>query len=120
MPDPYDEIILNNYIPNENGIVELDREILQYPFSKDLFLIYMNGKKISNDLIEDVSKNKIRIKSISDDDKINMKNITICKYIIPDKVLKELYSYGDDWSDAIDKLNDSDFHKLFVDLKKLV
>ena len=80
----------------------------------------MNGKKVSNDLIEDISKNKIRIKSISDDDKINMKNITICKYIIPDKVLKELYSYGDDWSDSVDKLNDSDFHKLFVDLKKLV
>lgn len=120
VPDPYDEIILNNYIPNENGVVELDKDILQYPFSKDLFLIYMNGKKISNDLIEDISKNKIRIKSISDDDKVNMKNITICKYIIPDKVLKELYSYGDDWSDAIDKLNDSDFHKLFVDLKKLV
>ena len=120
VPDPYDEITLTNYIPNENGIVELDKEILQYPFSKDLFLIFMNGKKVSNDLIYDVSKNKIRIKDISDEDIANMKNITICKYIIPDEILKEVYSYGDRWSDAIDSLSESDFHKLFVELNQIV
>ena len=80
----------------------------------------MNGKKVSNDLIEDISKNKIRIKNISNDDIINMDNICICKYIIPDKILKELYSYGDEWSNSINTLNDSDFYKLFVNLKELV
>ena len=120
VPDPFDEIILKDYIPNENGIIELDENILQYPFSKDLFLIFMNGKKVSNDLIEDISKNKIRIKNISNDDIINMDNICICKYIIPDKILKELYSYGDEWSNSINTLNDSDFYKLFVNLKELV
>lgn len=117
VPDPYDEIILRNYIPNENGVVELNREILQYPFSKDLFLVFMNGKKVPNDQIDDINMNKIRLKSITDDDKASMDNITICKYIIPDNILKELYSYGDDWSDSIDKLSDSDFYKLFVQLK---
>lgn len=120
VPDPYDEIILHKYIPNENGIVELDKDILQYPFSKDLFLVFMNGKKVPNDQIDDINMNKIRLKVVSDDDKSNMDNITICKYINPDNILKELYSYGDEWSDAIDKLSDSDFYKLFVELKKLI
>lgn len=120
VPDPYDEITLPNYIPNDDGIVELDEEILQYPFSKDLFLVFMNGKKVSNDLINDVNKHKIRIKDISNEDIENMKNITVCKYIIPDNILKEVYAYGDKWSDAVDSLSESDFHKLFVELNKIV
>lgn len=119
VPDAYDEIILTNYELNEYGVINLDLGVLQYPFDKDLYLVFMDGKKIANSHIQNISNNKIRITDYTIDDLNTSHNITICRYIQPDRILKEVFSYNDQWSNAIDSLKDNDFKKLFVTIRGL-
>lgn len=113
VPDPYDEIILDNYTPNM-GLVEIDRDILEYPFDKDLFTIFINGEKVFNNDIQNINNYKVRFKETYN----YPCKITICRYIKPDRLLKEVYSYGDKWSNSVDSLNPSDFIKLFATVSK--
>ena len=66
---------------NDANIIELNRDILQYPFDKELFLLYLNGKKVFNDSIQNFSANKIRLLNESIDQNNRIVKITICRYI---------------------------------------
>ena len=47
---------------NENGYIDYDRKDINIPFSKDLYLFFVNGKKIPYDDIVDIDTHTIRIK----------------------------------------------------------
>lgn len=73
-------------------------------------MIFVDGHKIATDNIQNISMDRIRIKS---DYSINS-SICICKFMNPDKLLEKLVSYSDKWSDAIADLSEKDYENLFI------
>ena len=97
-----------------NGDINLDTSELGYPFDKDLFMISIDGKKINNDNIQNVSSHRVRLTHM--DGPFNQ--ICINSFMKPDALLKEVFSYGDTWSSAVDTLSKEDYIKLFKNIKK--
>lgn len=115
VPDAYDELIVNNYSSQvSNGDITLDTSELEYPFDKDLFMISIDGEKILNSNIQNISSHRVRI--IHKEQPFN--EICINRFMQPDALLKEVFSYGDSWSRAVDTLSPKDYVKLFKDIKK--
>lgn len=51
----------DNVILNEDGYVEANKQQLSVPLSTDLYLLFVNGKKIAGSNILDISSNTLRI-----------------------------------------------------------
>lgn len=111
IPDPYEEIILDNHLSKYGDII-LDVSELDYSFDNELFLIFIDGKKINKDDVQNISMNRVRIRS---NYPVNS-NVTICKYLQPDKILEKIFSYGDKWSNAVNSISENDYNNLFVKL----
>ena len=114
IPDAYNELLIENYESEiGNGDINLDTSELDYPFDKDLFLISIDGKKILNSNIQNVSSHRVRLTHIDGP----FKQICINSFMKPDALLKEVFSYGDTWSRAVDSLSKEDYIKLFKEIK---
>ena len=46
---------------NESGYIYLNKDKLPVPFSKELYMVFVNGKKVPNDHIYDISSDCVRI-----------------------------------------------------------
>lgn len=114
IPDAYNELLIENYESKYGGDINLDTSELDYPFDKDLFMISIDGKKILNDNIQNINSHRIRITHMNSP----FKEICINSFMKPDALLKEVFSYGDTWSRAVDSLSKEDYLKLFKDIKK--
>ena len=115
IPDAYNEILIDNYESEVlNGDINLDTSELDYPFDKDLFMISIDGQKIVNANIQNVSSHRVRLTHM--DGPFNQ--ICINSFMKPDALLKEVFSYGDTWSRAVDTLSKEDYIKLFKKIKK--
>ena len=115
IPDAYNEILIENYESEVlNGDINLDTSELDYPFDKDLFLISIDGNKILNSSIQNISSHRVRLTHM--DGPFNQ--ICINSFLKPDALLKEVFSYGDTWSRAVDNLSKEDYIKLFKKIKK--
>ena len=114
IPDAYSELILENYESEvSNGDINLDTSELDYPFDKDLFLISVDGKKILNSNIQNISSHRVRLINETG----QFKQVCINSFIQPDSLLKEVFSYGDTWSTAVDNLTKEEYIKLFKEVK---
>lgn len=109
IPDSYEEIIFDKFNSGFKDII-IDTSELGYGFDNELFMIFVDGHKIATDNIQNISMDRIRIKS---DYSINS-SICICKFMNPDKLLEKLVSYSDKWSDAIADLSEKDYENLFI------
>lgn len=115
IPDAYNEILIDNYESEVmNGDINLDTSELDYPFDKDLFMISIDGQKIVNANIQNVSSHRVRLTHMDGP----FKQICINSFMKPDALLKEVFSYGDTWSRAVDNLSKEDYIKLFKKIKK--
>lgn len=113
IPEPYEEIILENHT-NSVGDIIMDVSELDYPFDSELFMIFADGNKIIADDIQNISSNRIRIKT-----NIPLQsNICVCKYLNPDKLLQKVFSYGDIWTKSTESITADEYEKLFVKAKK--
>ena len=115
IPDAYNEVLIENYESDVmNGDINLDTSELDYPFDKDLFMVSIDGKKILNSNIQNVSSHRVRLTHMDGP----FKQICINSFMKPDALLKEVFSYGDTWSRAVDNLSKEDYIKLFKKIKK--
>lgn len=115
IPDAYNEVLLeNNNTAVDNADINLDTTDLGYPFDKDLFLVSIDGKKILNSNIQNINNTRVRLTHMDGP----FKNICINSFLKPDAILKEIFSYGDEWSKAVDNLSKEDYLKLFKQIKK--
>lgn len=114
IPDAYNELLIENYESEvSNGDINLDTSELDYPFDKDLFMISIDGKKILNSNIQNISSHRVRLTHMDGP----FKQICINSFMKPDALLKEVFSYGDTWSRAVDNLSKEDYIKLFKEMK---
>ena len=115
IPDAYNELLIDNYESEvANGDINLDTSELDYPFDKDLFMISIDGKKILNSNIQNISSHRVRLTHMDGP----FKQICINGFLKPDALLKEVFSYGDTWSREVDNLSKEDYIKLFKKIKK--
>lgn len=115
IPDAYNELLIDNYESEiSNGDINLDTSELEYPFDKDLFLISIDGKKILNSNIQNIDSHRVKLTHMDGP----FKQICINSFMKPDALLKEVFSYGDTWSRAVDSLSKEDYIKLFKKIKK--
>lgn len=113
IPDAYNEILIDNYESDISGDINLDTSELDFPFDKDLFMISIDGKKILNSNIQNISSHRVRLTHMNGP----FKQICINSFMKPDLLLKEVFSYGDTWSRAVDSLSKEDYLKLFKEIK---
>lgn len=115
IPYTYSEIILENHTSRFGDII-LDTNELDYPFDRELFLIFIDGKRVQPDRIQNISANRVRILSVQP----TYHNITICKYLEPTTVLQKVFSYSDKWTDSINSLSEVEYEKLFTKIKDII
>lgn len=109
IPEAYEEMILENHTSKFGDII-LETSSLDYTFDNELFLIYVDGRKIIKDDIQNISSERVRIKTNCD----QWSDVCICKYLNPDRILQKVFSYGDNWTKAVDNLSESDYEQLFI------
>lgn len=114
LPDGYEEINVVNENSKGYGEICINTDELDYPFDKDLFLIFVNNKKINYNSLENISNNRIRIKN---KDGV-LDNVTVIKLLHPDLLLSKLFSYSDSWSNSIDSLNSKEYEQLLLTCTK--
>ena len=112
IPESYEEIIMDNH-SDVYGDIVMDVSNLEYPFDKELFIIFLDGRKVLVDDIQNISSNRIKIKN---NVPLNS-NICICKYLNPVEVLQKVFSYSDIWTKSVDSLTDVDYDALFNRIK---
>lgn len=95
-PTDFEEIMRLNQI-NSNGDIFIDNPAsLDYVFSKELYMIWINGKKIPASQLDDISSSCIRINT----DQHTTNNLRVIKYIQCDE-LKDTYHANSVWDEAI-------------------
>lgn len=109
LPNDFIDIVQETQI-DTNGNIEISMDILPYPLSKELYMIFINGRKIHPDNIVDVSKNKIQIVS----DIGSIKNLCITQYIVEefDEDITEIFNQSDTWTTFINSLSVDDYKRL--------
>lgn len=109
VPDRMEEIVIEPTIPLSGNII-IDKTKLNYNLSKDLYLFFINGKKINPNQIIDIDQTKIKIIS-------NIKtlsNLCIIKHIEDDEILSTLFDVEKDQiTKIIDSLSEDDLNKLY-------
>lgn len=112
IPESYEEIIIPNHSDNFGDII-MDVSNLEYPFDNELFLIFLDGRKVLVDDVQNISSNRIKIKN-----KVPLQgNICVCKYLNPTEVLQKIFSYSDIWTKSVDSLSTVDYDSLFSRIK---
>ena len=110
LPDECDEITNESYRTTFGmGDVNIPEGEIDVPFDKDVFLVYVDGVKVSSDNIQEVDRNSFRILDQED----TIPNLCICKFIQSDIIMKELISYEELWSNGTETLNKEVFERLF-------
>lgn len=91
VPDKLTEIHTEKKIDTNSGMIMIDKSKLSYNIDKELYLIYINGRKIYSDNIENVSKNIIKIQNSE-----SIHNVSIIKHINSIDILDKLFTYNTD------------------------
>lgn len=99
IPDEIQEVSVNPNV-DISGKIVIDRTKLFYNFSKDLYLVFVNGKKLRVDQMQDIDSNKIMIT----EDIKTLKNLSIIKYIKDEEYLATIFQQD---KDSITKVMDS-------------
>ena len=109
LPDSYEEVVLENRL-SKNGDIILDADMLDYSFDNELFMIFVDGHKILRDNIQNISSNRVRVKTSYPE----WSKICICKYLNPDRILQKVFSYGDLWAKSVSGLSEDEYEQLFI------
>ena len=113
LPEEYDEIVFtNDEIIREGNSIILDMSKMEFPFDKDLYMLFINGKKINPLYITNINIHRLLV----EDEIIKQTpilNITILKCINLDTVVRTIFSYGDIWSNSVDSLPGEKYKELF-------
>ena len=115
IPETVEEITIDKYIDSyAMGNINIESDMMDVPFDKDVFYVYINGTKINANDIDNIDKNSFHINGYTS----SISNLCICKYIQSDHIMRELLSYGELWSDGTQTLSSNGYKKLFDKISK--
>lgn len=97
------EEVYNNDDLNINGNIVMDRSKLKFGFDKDLYLVFINGRKIPYNNIIDIDSNKLQILSNG-----STKNVSIIRLSSGYKTITEMMQLGVDLkTDTFNNISDT-------------
>lgn len=107
LPIEYTDIVAQ---PSQeiSGDIVIDKSKISYNFDKELYLIFANGIKISNDKIENKMNNKVYV--IKNQNILN--NLSIIKYIEEEEDLKDYFETESLLDTIIGSMTSSEFKQL--------
>ena len=99
--EPLDEVLLQPRIDN-NGIIVIDRNKISYDLDEELYLVFVNGKKMNTTDMKKMNSNRLKITT----DLKSIRNVSIIRHIPDNTILatifKTIHSDIDDVYDNID------------------
>lgn len=99
------------YIPETelSGKIQVDKNILNYGLGTELYMVWINGKKIPASCIENISSTRLQILS----DEKTIYNLCITKYIPDIDILTENFkAETSNWDHVISRLTDSEIYAM--------
>lgn len=104
-----------NEIP-ESGIIEVDSNNLEYSLSRDLYLFFINGKKVHKSDLVDIDREKVQL--INDiDTRIDLQ---IISHIVKDDNLYNLFNTSDSFNEFIDTIPNDVLNELFCGKENII
>lgn len=93
---------------NITGNIEVDKKVLDYGLGSELYIVWINGKKIPGSCIKDISSTRLRI--ISNENSIH--NLCITKYIPNIDILLDSFNDSSLWDTIIAQLSDDQIYAM--------
>ena len=106
LPDIMEEVTVQPDVINNT--IYLNTEAIKYGLDKDLYYIFLNGKKLVPDQIDNVSSTIIKLKNVN-----STENLTIVKFVPDIDILAEMFNDSDIMSTFINNIRTSQFDKAF-------
>ena len=109
VPDGMEEVISEKDL-DLSGKIVIDKSKLNYNLDKDLYLLFINGKKINKTQMHNItSKNLLITTNLN-----STKNISIIKHVKDDEVLKDIFKDNDDLlTSVISSIDPKELHLLY-------
>jgi hypothetical protein len=99
------------------GDIVIDSSELSVPLSTENYLVFINGRKICPDNIINISRNKVRIKTIYD----TINTVTFLRYHHNIEEIEDIFksTQDDEWSRYVDSLPRYNFNRLIYNTTAL-
>ena len=108
VPSLMQDIIMRDELPASGDIV-IDKSVLNYGISTDLYMVWINGKKISNSHIRDIDSTHMRL--ITDEQ--TTKTVCVTKYIPDIDVFTEVFKDNEAlWDKVMAQLTNEEIYAL--------
>ena len=108
IPSLMQDVVMMDSLPSSGDIV-LDKSLLNYGISTDLYMVWINGKKIPRSHIRDIDSTHMRI--ISDEQ--STQTVCITKYIPDIDVFTEVFKNNEAlWDNIMKQLTDEEIYTL--------
>lgn len=111
LPDSMEEVLVQPEV--ENNTVFINNTAIKYGLDKDIYMIFVNGKRLNPDQIVNVSSTVIKIKNAE-----SIYNLTIVKYIKDIDILSEMFNDNDTMSTFIGNLTVNQFDTVFNNVRE--
>lgn len=109
LPDDF-EITQFTPVISDNGFIIIDKSKLDYNFSRDLYIVFINGKKVPKDDIVDIGSNKVKLIV----DQKSLLNVTVIKHVKNIDILTDLFDTKNSiYDSAFNLISSTDIAKLF-------
>lgn len=99
LPSLMRDINVENDLPS-TGTIAIDKSVLGYPLSNDMYILWINGKKIPNSDMSDIDSTHIKVTV----DQKSLKTIGLTKFIEDDDILTPIFQQTPSLWDAITAL----------------
>lgn len=106
VPDVMEEVLISPKVNNNIAIVDTSK--IKYGLDRNVYMLFLNGKKLNMNQIINSSANRILIKNVDSTD-----NLSIVKYIPDTKLLSDLFIGSDILSDILNNLPIGQFNLLY-------
>lgn len=107
--EPLEEILLQPRIGN-NGILVIDRNKISYDLDEELYLVFVNGKKINSTDMHKMNSNRLKIVT----DLRSIRNVSIIRHIPDNTILATIFkSIHSDIDNVYDNTNPIELATIF-------
>lgn len=107
--EPLEEILLQPRITN-NGIIVIDRNKLSYDLDEELYLVFINGRKMNSTDMKKMNSNRLKIVTNLE----SIRNVTIIRHVPDNTILASIFkSIHSDIDDVYDSMQLSDLENIF-------
>lgn len=108
VPSSLTELIMEPTIPIDGNIV-VDKTKISYNLNKELYLFFVNGKKINKNQMIDISSTNLMITR----DIETVKNLCLIKHITDDVTLKQLFDDNiSSWDNIMNNITEEELYTL--------